>query len=100
MDALDRDFLLVGPLAAKISRPTVIQSAGLSVNIQLGNRTLCEPVAIVLDHIHNFGRFAIKGNLARPGERRPAVFAWVEVWSAIRSEERRVGKECRARRTG
>src|SRR6266851_4564231 len=84
VDAGDRDFLLPRPAAAEVHDRTFAENRPrLAFDEQLRYRARRQPLRIVADDRVHVGRLAVDGDLARPRQRRPAGFTWLQVWSTI-----------------
>ncbi len=78
MTAGDGDLGLVFPAAAKLPHFADQDRARLGIHEQFWNVVLRHPFGVSLDNGDDVSRLATNRNLARPGQRRPAVFATEE----------------------
>src|SRR6202023_1624654 len=73
----DGGFGQVRPGADELADTTADDGARFGIDEQLGHVAFGQPVAVALDHRDDVGRLAVDGHVARPGQRRPAVFTRV-----------------------
>jgi hypothetical protein len=77
MDTGHADFRLVGPGTDEVQGAAADERTGLAFDEQFGDIALRQPRAILLDGGDDVGGLALNRDVARPRQRRPAIFAGV-----------------------